>query len=75
MSSNTFQIFLTTLEVDGQAYKFYDVPKLHEEKYGMLIDTRDVTLMQNINVGLIAIHQINVTSMIISKNIDSIDFF
>lgn len=31
---NTFRIFLEELEFDGQVYKFFDISKLNDEKYG-----------------------------------------
>lgn len=36
MDSNTFKLFLTDLEIDGRTFKFFDVSKLHAEKYDRL---------------------------------------
>ncbi len=32
-SANTFEIFISDINVDGDIYKFYDLPKINDEKY------------------------------------------
>ena len=34
MDSNTFQIFLKNIEIDGEVFRYYDVSTLNIEKYG-----------------------------------------
>ena len=33
IETNTFKIFLTDINIDGETYKFFDVPKINDEKY------------------------------------------
>ena len=33
-SDNTFETFLKEIEIDSQKYKFFDIPKINDEKYG-----------------------------------------
>ena len=32
---NTFEIFLSDLIIDGETFKFFDVSKINDEKYGL----------------------------------------
>ena len=33
IETNTFKIFLTDINIDGETFKFFDVPKINDEKY------------------------------------------